>query len=134
MKIKTSELIGPALDWAVECALGTFWSPNGYFCFDKKPGWNNGYPFQSKSEWSYSSDWSQGGPIIERERIRVAPNLGGSSWHGQIRHEKDDPRFSYRVLAGWTNQHGPTLLIAAMRCFVASVKGEYVDVPEELLS
>jgi hypothetical protein len=28
---------------------------------------------------------------------------------------------------------GPTLLIAAMRCFVASKLGDTIDIPEELL-
>ena len=29
--------------------------------------------------------------------------------------------------------YGPTMLIAAMRCYVASKLGEEIDVPEELL-
>lgn len=80
---------------------------------------------------AYSSDWAQGGPIIERERIKVAPNLGGS-WHGQMRHENKHPLVNKPVLAGWTNKHGPSPLIAAMRCYVASKLGDEVDIPEEL--
>ena len=34
----------------------------------------------------------------------------------------------------WTCERGPTKLIAAMRCYVASKLGDEVDVPEELLS
>ena len=69
-----------------------------------------------------SLDWSQGGPIIEREAITVsqgAPVLG-LEWMA--------------CDAGSTHvQHGPTYLIAAMRCYVASNLGDEVNVPKELL-
>ena len=70
-----------------------------------------GYP-----EHHYSADWAQGGPIIERERIELEHD--GFQWWARIRADED---FS-----------GPTPLIAAMRCYVASVLGDEVDVPEEL--
>lgn len=109
--MKTSELTGPALDWAV--AMAENWA---------------GADFEFKP---YSTNWTQGGPIIERERIKVAPNLG-DTWHGQIRHETSHPLVEHKVLAGWTNKHGPTPLIAAMRCYVASKLGDEVEVPEGL--
>lgn len=63
-----------------------------------------------------SLDWSQGGPIIERENIELKPTY-----------------------AGWTAFLGNTLfanastpLIAAMRCYVASKLGDTVEVPDEL--
>ena len=115
MKIKTQDLTGPALNWAVRKTL--------------HPGSSNEYV---EARGNYSTCWNKGGPIIERERIKVAPNLGGS-WHGQMRHEKEHPLVDKPVLAGWTNKHGPTPLIAAMRCFVASRLGDEVDVPGELL-
>ena len=65
-----------------------------------------GYP-----EHHYSTDWAHGGPIIEREKMGVFPTHGG--WAAGL-------------------QSGPTPLIAAMRCYVASVLGDEVDVPEEL--
>jgi hypothetical protein len=121
MKIKTNDLIGATLDWAVaaceeKTAKGRddiYWLP----CL--------------VAHAKYSTDWAQGGPIIARERIKVAPNMGGT-WHGQIRHTKDHPLSRHPVLSGYTNQHGPTPLIAAMRCFVASKLGEEVDTPDEL--
>ena len=66
----------------------------------------------------YSSDWAHGGPILEREGISI-----------------------YRMTSDWsaaynpsgTPQDGPTPLIAAMRCYVASRLGDEVEVPEELL-
>jgi hypothetical protein len=50
MKVKTNELSGQALDWAVAKA--------------------DGYPNEDISiDWNYSTDWAQSGPIIERECI-----------------------------------------------------------------
>ena len=123
MKIKTADLIGPALDWAVAQ------------CEGKVHGYKHQLVYDCRDVIPYtpSTDWAIGGPLIERERIKVAPNMGGS-WHGQIRHVKRHPLVQNPVLAGWTNQHGPTPLIAAMRCYVASRLGDEVDIPEELLS
>jgi hypothetical protein len=105
--MKTSELTGAALDWAVAKAEGhdvddpTWWPDFG-------------------GESCYSTDWSEGGPIIERECIELVLD-GWGAWNAAIRGgDKDD-------LA-----HGPTPLIAAMRCYVASKLGDEVEVPEEL--
>lgn len=127
MKIKTADLIGPALDWAV--AKGE--SVEVEYIND---GITRRLLRVSPFTGMYrpSVDWSQGGPLIEAERIKVAPNLGGS-WHGQIRHTKHHPLVQKPVLAGWTNQHGPTPLVAGMRCLVASRLGDEVDVPDELV-
>ena len=138
MKVKTSELTGPALDWAVAKCVGM-----GKLYYIDAAGristlktavmvWSMELPGDGHGDkFSPSTDWSQAGPIIERERIKVAPNMGGS-WLGQIRHVKRHPLVQNPVLSGWTNQHGETPLIAAMRCFVASRLGDKVDVPDEL--
>lgn len=109
MKIKTNKLIGAALDWAVaKCEPGALCNwPN----YTRLPG--------------YSTDWSQGGPIIERELIGTGPRLEGSIWPEPwlAASPEDDAMF-------W----GPTPLIAAMRCYVTSKLGDEVEVPEELLS
>lgn len=92
---KTSELTGAALDWAVATCEGLdYWEPE-----------------IGPSQPEYSTDWAQGGPIIEREKMGVFPTHDG--WAAGM-------------------QSGPTLLIAAMRCYVASQFGDEVDVPEEL--
>ncbi len=72
----------------------------------------------------FCTDWSQGGPIIERERVLVEP-FGAGVWRAAKADEDNFTRrhYSYR---------GPTPLIAAMRCFVASRLGDTVEVPEEL--
>jgi hypothetical protein len=84
-----------------------------------------GYRLDLAPEGSYrpSTDWTQGGPIIERERIFVRPKTVGG-WRCWIYDGKGEGiKF---------DQHGPTPLIAAMRCYVASKLGDEVDVPEEL--
>jgi hypothetical protein len=75
-------------------------------------------------ERRYSTDWSQGGPIIERERpMLCCDTYGDGKWQASI----------LRGPRAWT-AYGPTPLIAAMRCFVASELGDEMDVPEELLA
>jgi hypothetical protein len=68
----------------------------------------------------YSTNWSQGGPIIEREGIGTAQAENGSDWVAMRRYtfQRDD--------AYWD---GPTPLVAAMRCYVASKLGDSVDIP-----
>jgi hypothetical protein len=68
--------------------------------------------------WSPSTDWAQGGEIIEREKMRVAYNFDEHIWEaGWDCHVK-----------GWAD----TPLIAAMRCYVASKLGDEIEIPEEL--
>ena len=109
--MKTSELTGAALDWTVAKAIGEY-----------KP----------VAVPEYSTDWEQGGPIIEREKMKVYPNVGGR-WSAQIRHTTTHPLVAHPVLDGWSNGVGDTPLIAAMRCYVASKLGDTVEVPTELL-
>ena len=115
--MKTSELIGPALDWAVAKCLGV--NPR----FNMKShgniwhGWWVANPIYRRMP-HYSTDWNQGGPIIEREKIETRHN-GREAWCAWI--ENTGAMF------------GPTPLIAAMRCYVASKLGDEVDIPKELL-
>ena len=112
MKIKTSELTGTALDWAVaKCEVG---EPVGSFLDGVvvHPDYNKFYP---------STNWAQGGPIIERERITIISDY---------REIKDG-----WMAESYDSEHqvfGPTPLIAAMRCYVASKLGDEVEIPEEL--
>ena len=107
MKIKTSELKDTALDWAVSAAKGLSWKLHGHIPF--------------------STDWAQGGPIIEREEITIgyyAKSRGGLGVCATRAKVFDN--------MGWCLMYGDTPLIAAMRCFVASKLGDEVDVPDEL--
>lgn len=105
--MNTSELTGPALDWAVAK------------CMD----WP--YPVVYDEDGNEvliapSTDWAQGGPIIEREKIGLFFDRAcGNKWRAS------------HMTAPY--QLGPTPLIAAMRCFVAGQMGDEVGVPSDLL-
>lgn len=119
MKIKTSELSGAALDWAVGIAA----QPDG-----AKLLWR----LMRGGNWRPSTDWSQGGPIIEREQIDLNYDI---HWIRDLLDPSDNGDRWFASKAGQDEQgcYGPTPLIAAMRCFVASRLGDEVEVPEELL-
>jgi len=116
MKIKTSELTGKALDFVVTRLEYPEWVAEGYLeSVDD-------LVFDDGEVYAPSTDWVYGGPIIEREKLTVVYNERG-----------DGPR-GWRTIAFIEScmEYGPTPLIAAMRCYVASKLGDEVDVPEEL--
>ena len=101
--MKTSELTGQALDWAVA-----------------QSGSDGTLGFWSNPDWSPSTKWEHGGPIIVRERICVMPadeDLG-TYWGAGKRSTK--------------LYTGDTHLIAAMRYYVGCNLGDEVDVPDPL--
>lgn len=67
MQIKTSDLTGVALDWAV----------------GKAGGWHKDYP--------YSTDWAFGGPIIEREKIDLIYDERVPEWIAIYFHLPEGP-------------------------------------------
>ena len=121
MKIKTSELSGAALDWAVEYALLSHVT-------NAEMRASVASRNQRTKGVGYSSNWAIGGPIIEREKISVGyeryGSLGGEMWDAVKEVSKD---------AGFWLEFGLTPLEAAMRVLVASEIGNQVDVPDELL-
>jgi hypothetical protein len=110
--MKTSELTGAALDWAVAK------------CEGENDSDEHGWAYSNS--WRYSADWAQGGPIIDRERIATTPMTPTVG-------EDRTPYWFANYEGQITYRDGPTPLIAAMRCYVASKLGDDVDVPEELL-
>ena len=109
--MKTSELTGAALDWAVAKCEGHdahFYKGIVYTTMHRRLG----------PECHYSTDWAQGGPIIEREGFALVFVKTSKSWVCHKRISKQ--------------HHGPTPLIAAMRCYCASKLGDEVEIPEEL--
>lgn len=123
--MKTSELTGAALDWAVAKCEG--WElKSGRWGYSAKV-WlerTDSTGIWRKEVWEFtpSTDWSQGGPIIEREKIDL--HHIGSAWTASI--------YAPKWHARDHEQFGPTPLIAAMRCFCCSKLGDEVDIPEEL--
>lgn len=131
MKIKASELIGPALDWAVAKCLWpdhihkypAWWfdqHPDGCYLYEAIDGGDS-----SVAAFSPQTLWSQGGPIIYREKISVrciedalrGDRCIATKWVGGSVYEYSDPAY----------------LIAAMRCYVASKLGDEVEIPDELM-
>ena len=112
--MKTAELIGPALDWAVaKC--------EGYI--GARHSWLHETTLKKIEDGSFhpSSNWAQGGPIIEREKITITQS-------NDIMASIFRPEVGYEF-----KKRGPTPLVAAMRAYVASKLGDEVEVPEELL-
>ncbi len=75
--------------------------------------------------WSPSTDWSQGGPLIEQEYVLLEPS-GCDEWHAAHVTESEDGA------PGWSSEIGMSALEAAMRAIVLAHLGDEVDVPEEL--
>lgn len=114
MKIKTKDLIGATLDWAVaKC--------EGYI--DDWNSWLHEATVKDVAEsGSYhpSADWSIGGPILEREKLHVTWSPIWEEWVALI---------PTNAALGIT---GPTPLVAAMRAYATSKLGDEVEIPEEL--
>lgn len=121
MNIKTEDLIGISLDWAVATCEGatdfrydtvaTYWMTLNGKDIALQKGWAQSF--------TPSTDWRQGGPIIERHIFRLE-DYGGDGWQAEG--------------LGGIRYWGPTPLIAAMRVYVASRLGDEVDVPDSLVS
>ena len=135
--MKTADLIGPALDWAVAKAKGLLDADikvGKATCEAVEQDGRHGvvdmrYGFYFRP----STDWSQGGPIIESERITI------KCWHfSQLWHAGMNEKLRYTDKGEFIDgsdfpASGLTPLIAAMRCYVASKLGDEIDVPKELL-
>ena len=145
MKIKTQELKNTALDWAM-AKCENFDTRNNYRCqvidaddieyvfeccadddahaeeqaLDAYPN-SEVHEIERIGLYSPTTNWEQGGPIIEREKISVGWSFGHDAWEAQI-----------YLTDEMIERYGPTPLIAAMRCYVASKLGDEVEIPDML--
>lgn len=134
VEVKTQDLIGPALDWAVMQAVhgdGPDWMVNagvfGYLSLSQDRVGMDGIDEQEVFHpYTPSTDWEHGGSLIEKHAITLAPYSMNS---------KGSP--SYWVAEPWGDCpipiHGDTALIAACRAIVAAKLGDTVSVPKELM-
>jgi hypothetical protein len=116
--MKTSELTGFALDWAVAKCEGVelYSGPR-----DNNPAYKANWVRRKHGDlYQPSTDWSQAGPIIEREWIDLHC-VNDSLWEAEC-----------PAVGGLAMQNGPTPLEAAMRCYVASKLGDEVEIPREI--
>lgn len=146
MKTKTSELKGAQLDWAVAAALEVQFNEARVVVVRRNeattPAWvereNSPGSAPHYHRFSPSTDWSQGGPIIERERITAyALYLTGCSESGKEVNEFREWAAHKQSGRYWVSPEmftGQTPLIAAMRCYVASRLGDEVELPDELVT
>ena len=116
--MKTSELTGTALDWAVSEAQGLGYEIIDGVVVTGKQRYENGCNFDEL--YQPSTNWAQGGVLIEREGMMLA--LDAFGWEARHYNGESEP---------WVIT-GPTPLIAAMRCYVASKLGDTVELPEGL--
>lgn len=124
MKIKTSELSGVGLDWAVAQVVGVEVSMRyGRELVMVHDRGGIKLIESIRSVYSPHTDWSQGGPLIEREQIDIEwDGVDGQAYWWKASHQ-DIVQF----------QIGHTPLIAACRAIVAAKLGDEVDVPEGLV-
>jgi hypothetical protein len=112
MKIKTSELTEAALDWAVaRCEGEAVHMVKGQL----ETLWTD-------NGWKPSTNWALGGPIIERECMEISC-IHTTGWTPNTWTARHPQRITVK---------GPTPLIAAMRCYVASQIGDEIEAPDEL--
>ena len=105
MIVKVSELTGAALDYGVILAK----VPRA---FENKPSIKN-----IVKNYPYSTSWTLAGPIIEREKIDIRYVEPVNEWHADTDSQCES---------------GPTPLIAAMLCYVASKLGDEIEIPDQL--
>lgn len=132
MRVKVSELSGIGLDWAVAQAtrvevamrygreLAVVHDRHGIKLIES-----------IRSIYSPSTNWAQGGPLIERFDITII-RIDGFSQVGPL----------YQVMQSFSGLHlggdrmmpvAPTRLIAACRAIVAAKLGDEIDLPEGLV-
>lgn len=123
--MKTSELIGKSLNYAVMLCEFPENSVEFFFLMHTLRG-----------SFAYSTEWAQGGPIIERESLWVREfAVACPATPDFISPDKKWFSYATRDHKGHAAApyYGETYLISAMRCYVASKLGDEVDIPKELL-
>jgi hypothetical protein len=130
--MKTSELIGKPLAFAVakceDVSVALYGDMLRLNMYEGTPVFG--------PEYRPDLDWSIAGPLIERERINVCEftECGRTESGSDILIHRGwrcykTPSAYWRSVP---NSYGPTPLVAAMRCYVASKLGDEVEIPEEL--
>lgn len=129
VEVKTTELVGSALDWAVAMADG--WEADRPQAGQIRKGdiYMLVGPFRliglgADKFYSPSTNWSQGGPIVEKEKIAL-------QWIGYWDARCDRPR---NEGGGSGYARGSTPLIALLRAIITAKLGETVHVPAELVN
>ena len=147
IEVKTADLSGAALDWAVAKAIE--WKEPifciGRICYieedqylimekpdpDEPDDVTKPHHFNHYEQWSPSRIWSQVGPMIDKYRVWLSERSAGNEypadeWCADVNSPKNMAcRYNYFV--------GRSPLIAACRAIVAAKLGDTVQVPAELV-
>ena len=152
MKIKTSELTGAALDWAVGVSMGQTMRQHKNLDI---PAWfdaDNKLIYLPASAFSPSTKWEHGAPLIDQFQIylspphivfatkivdgkRVSADKVYDGWTATISARvamKPSPIPGLTGLGGNYSGEGYTAMFAICRAVVACKLGDEVDVPDEL--
>ncbi|PUA41456.1 DUF2591 domain-containing protein [Pseudomonas protegens] len=127
IEVKTADLVGPALDWAVAKSIGAY---RGEYAVceggEPWPAWifPGAIPCKATTgKFKPSTDWAHGGPLIAKHQVNLhAPQASDDCWAAWVTIRGKD--FCH---GGWQP------LVAACRAIVAAKLGEVVSVPAELI-
>lgn len=139
VKVKTAELTGAALNWAVAQVLGFTVKKSAYdtdfwHCEELcQPYWYNG-PVE---DYKPSSDWSHGGPLVDALMKTGKWEVVQSVTAGEVAVQNYNSECVPVDGKDWDADilyfSSKSLLIAFCRAFVASERGEEVEVPQDLV-
>ncbi|CDM88202.1 phage protein NinX family protein [Xenorhabdus bovienii] len=127
MKIKTSELTGRALDWAVCLAIGG--AANKDNTEVQAPNRDYYLLSNGKGNFTPSTDWDQCGELMDKycKSFGMVQRRANETWrafaYGTPRNGQDTMRLA----------SGDTLQIAFCRAVVAAQLGDEIDIPDELV-
>lgn len=133
IEVRTSDLVGKALDWAVAQVESRTWH-NTDGEFGQATGWlvdvaigaGDGVWIRLR-DWSPSTDWNKGGPLIEKHGVALsAPYTLDPTWDAYL--YSDDGAGDFEA------ESCSTPLIAVCRVIVAAKLGDVVRVPAELVT
>ncbi|HCD9060324.1 phage protein NinX family protein [Pseudomonas aeruginosa] len=134
VEVKTCELEGAALDWAVAMAEGeeVIVHGIGQYRYDVRGGIHcckYGCTFGPRSiteeveRYEPSDSWAQGGPLIEKHKLDIGAPMENVTGPWNANTEWGHPM----------GTPGPTPLVAACRAIVRAKLGETINVPAELI-
>lgn len=129
--MKVSELTGAQLDWAVAKCEGlnpsleyTTCTRRIYIAADMVCALTG--DIEGNEDYSPSTDWAQGGPILTREHISRTIDHSGLwvAYYTEGYTEGDEGKLHMHC--------SQDELVAGLRCYVASKLGNGIELPEEL--
>lgn len=134
VEVKTCDLEGAALDWAVAMAEGeeVIVHGIGQYRYDVRGGIHcckYGCTFGPRSiteeveRYEPSDSWAQGGPLIEKHKLDIGAPMENVTGPWNANTEWGHPM----------GTPGPTPLVAACRAIVRAKLGETINVPAELI-